>query len=362
MLVTIQDFQSLREVTLTLEGLTTLVGPSDRGKSALVRALQAAFFNRPGEYFVRTGADTALVRVEWPGHVVEWEKGSGVNRFVIDGVLYSKVGQNAPEAIRAFGFRDELIGARMGEAGKPEGGKWVRPQFAGQFDELYLLTEPGTFINEVIVKLSRLGVLQRASRQCALDLRQTRSLLKTRQSDLTIAAVAAEQLAEAPLLRSRLDMLRTMETTLRERQLHRESLRTGIAKRASAKARLTHTLPVIDADRSDRAQEALQDYRELIVARSGLLRRTQLVKLPKRLPPTRVALDGPEHRALLANVARRDRLQSLIGARSMRQITVGAAVSTMEAAETRYAGAADKVAQFKASTPVCPLCAQPWSQ
>ena len=77
--VNVENFQSLADVEVQLEGLTALVGPSDRGKSALVRAISAALFNLPGEYFVRTGTESARVTIGWlkgsPGdaHVVVWE-------------------------------------------------------------------------------------------------------------------------------------------------------------------------------------------------------------------------------------------------------------------------------------------------
>lgn len=357
--VVVTNFQSLGSVELQLEGLTALVGPSDRGKSALVRAIQAALFNLPGEFFVRTGADSSQVTVEWDGHRVVWEKGGGKNQFTIDGVLHSKVGTKAPDVLKALGFRDEIIGARLTDDG-PEGGKLMRPQVAEQFDEIYLLKEPGTFINEVLVKLSRLGVLQRASRQCSADLRYQKSLLKVRRGDLVEATLATEKLAGAPLLRSRLEGLVTLDGEVEELRDKVARIRHLISIRGKAQARLALSLPKIEPDRTATAQQALLEYRELLQAREEVDRRVLLAKLPKSLIPTHVALEGKEYAALVAKVGRWKKLVDAVGARTMREVAVGRALSVMGDAVKRLHRAVDALDQFKALTPVCPLCLQPW--
>ena len=366
--VNVENFQSLADVEVQLEGLTALVGPSDRGKSALVRAISAALFNLPGEYFVRTGTESARVTIGWlkgsPGdaHVVVWEKGGGKNQFTIDGAEYSKVGSKAPEPLRTFGFRDELIGARLREEGGLEGGKWMRPQIAEQFDEIYLLKEQGSFINEVIVKLSRLGVLQRASRQCGLDLRGAKSTLKIRQGDLAVATLAAERLAQAPLLRARLDALVDLDEAINDRQRRVITLKHAIEQRAAVLQRLALTLPVLPPGRTEQVQEALEDERQIIQVRAGVARRARLAVLPAALPPSKVALDGPEYKAPGVAINRMIRLKQLIGARDMRLLISDRAHVAQVQAQQKQVETAQALSAFKAKTPMCPLCQQPWAQ
>lgn len=366
--VRVENFQSLASVEIELTGLTAVVGPSDRGKSALVRAISAALFNLPGEYFVRTGTESATVTVGWlkgsagDGHVVIWEKGGGKNQFTIDGAEYSKVGSKAPEPLRTFGFRDELIGARLREEGGFEGGKWMRPQIAEQFDEIYLLKEQGTFINEVLVKLSRLGVLQRASRQCGIDLRGTRSTLKVRQGDLQVATLAAERLAQAPLLKARLDALVDLDEEVNDRQRRVITLKHAIEQRAQVLRRLALSLPDIAQDRGDVVRQALADEQQIITTRAGVGRRALLAALPKALPKTKVAPDGPEIKMLGVVINRWKQLGQLMGAREMRLAIYDRAHVAQVHAQQAQVSAQQQLAAFKARMPICPLCQQPWAE
>ncbi len=86
MKIRVQNFQSLADVTVEAKGLTVIVGRSNLGKSAFIRALQGLLFNRPGDDFVRKNQKHASVSVEerptdfgYPCPVM-WEKGPGVNR------------------------------------------------------------------------------------------------------------------------------------------------------------------------------------------------------------------------------------------------------------------------------------------
>src|SRR5262245_46373161 len=92
--VQVENFQSIALADVRLDGLTVLVWPSDRGKSALVRAIEGALFNMPGEFFVRTGASFAGVTMQLvegldanhhlKGHEIVWVKGGGKNLFQVD--------------------------------------------------------------------------------------------------------------------------------------------------------------------------------------------------------------------------------------------------------------------------------------
>ena len=361
MKVTIDNFQSLGHVELDLQGLTVITGPSDRGKSALVRAIEGALFNLPGDYFVRTGAQFAGVELEWPGHKVVWAKGGGKNLFEIDGQTYAKVGKDAPPRLQELGFRDELIGARQKEDGSTDGGKWVRPQIAHQFDGIYLLDEPGPFINEVIVKLSRLGVLQRALRQCSLDHRQAKALLKTREGDLKFATDAAEQLAEAPRLRARLDALVTHADEIDEQRRLMLAVRGLVERRASALARSQRQLPAV-AVSPETVAGMVQQYQQIPQVRAQLARRARLKQLPKALPAAKVLPDSPAYAALQEKATQYTRLASLVGMRIMRATALTSTELVLKAATQRVQEAMAAVERFREESPLCPVCARPWAE
>jgi hypothetical protein len=195
----IEDFQSLGAVDIEATGLTVLVGKSNLGKSAVVRAVEAALFNRPGAEFVRTDCATALVEItglpaaDGSTLDVRWEKGKSVNRSTVNGEDYAKVGNEAPPPVQAAGYRDIKVGT-----------EWLRPQVSGQFDPLFLLTRPGSFISDVLSMVSRLGVLLQADRACARDLKTAASELGIREFDLSKAKGLLAQVEGVPALRDRL--------------------------------------------------------------------------------------------------------------------------------------------------------------
>ena len=53
--VRIRGFQSWKQADLDLEPLTVVVGESDQGKSALIRALESVMENRAGTEFITHG-------------------------------------------------------------------------------------------------------------------------------------------------------------------------------------------------------------------------------------------------------------------------------------------------------------------
>ena len=63
--VQIRNFQSHDDLTLDIAPmLTTIVGPSDAGKSAVIRAIRWALFNEPsGTQYMRVGTDNTSVLI-----------------------------------------------------------------------------------------------------------------------------------------------------------------------------------------------------------------------------------------------------------------------------------------------------------
>jgi len=88
--IEINDFQSHKHSILEpapAGQLTVIVGPSDSGKTALLRALRWLYYNTPqGCDFIRIGANIARVRIDYAdGNSVTRERShKGFNRYKID--------------------------------------------------------------------------------------------------------------------------------------------------------------------------------------------------------------------------------------------------------------------------------------
>jgi len=97
----LQGFQAHQDLLLPLDpGVTTIFGPSDIGKSFILRAIRWVTTNRPaGEEFIHRGLETASVQIVVDGKVVERRRGKGGNLYLLDGQPFKAFGNEVPSEI-----------------------------------------------------------------------------------------------------------------------------------------------------------------------------------------------------------------------------------------------------------------------
>lgn len=98
----VRNFQAHEKLRLDLDPLvTTIVGPSDVGKSSVVRALRWLATNRPaGNEFVRWGAEFASIHLTLDdGCKVRRQRGGSINAYGLDGREFAAFGQDVPPDI-----------------------------------------------------------------------------------------------------------------------------------------------------------------------------------------------------------------------------------------------------------------------
>ena len=98
--VRIRNFQSIQKADIELGNFTAIVGESNSGKSAIVRALHAVFRNRSGNDFITSGEKQTAVEVEVDGESVTWGKAKSATYKYRDEV-FDKVGVSVPPPIEA---------------------------------------------------------------------------------------------------------------------------------------------------------------------------------------------------------------------------------------------------------------------
>ena len=105
--ISIKDFQIIKKASLTfLPGLNCIIGQSNNGKSAIIRAAKSAIYNIPGTTSVRSGCNNYAVGIQANGHTVIFQKGAN-SAYKIDGVAMAKIGRTQlPEVADALGIRD----------------------------------------------------------------------------------------------------------------------------------------------------------------------------------------------------------------------------------------------------------------
>lgn len=236
MRATVDNFQSLGATTIEATGLTVIVGKSNLGKSALVRAISAALFNRAGDDFVRVGAETARVQLDdLPGvGRVTWAKGGGVNQFEVNGEVYAKVGSSTPAVLTVAGYREVAIGKET-----------IRPQVAEQFEGLFLLDRSGAFVSDALSVLSHLGTLLKADRTCGLDLKRQKALLTVRVGDLELERRKFASLDPVAALHTRVTQLGARIAEVRAMTGRLATIQALLTRRTSLHAVLARRLPAV---------------------------------------------------------------------------------------------------------------------
>lgn len=105
--VILKNFQSHKYSTIELdEGLNVIVGPSDSGKSAIIRGIKWALYNEPlGDYYIREGETEASVTLEFSNNIkVERLRNKSRNAYILynregDEIVFEGFGNKVPQEI-----------------------------------------------------------------------------------------------------------------------------------------------------------------------------------------------------------------------------------------------------------------------
>lgn len=97
----LEDFQAHKKLCITFTpGITTIIGDTDVGKSAVIRALRWVCQNVPqGAEFVRWGSKCAVVSLEVEESVIVRSKGKSENGYLMNGDEFKAFGTGVPDPI-----------------------------------------------------------------------------------------------------------------------------------------------------------------------------------------------------------------------------------------------------------------------
>jgi len=189
MKVQIKNYQSIADISFVTQGFTVIIGASNVGKSATLKAMGAAMFHRLGNDFVRQGQDYAtvvlddVVGTDGELHRIEWRKGKAKNQYVIDGSVFDSIGRAVPEDISAFGIGD--VDTTTGS---------VRLQYQTQHEEPFMLFDPQKAMS-VVSASSKIAVVQQAANLADTDERGVKRERGIRARDVEEAEVKLAEFA-----------------------------------------------------------------------------------------------------------------------------------------------------------------------
>ena len=105
--VDLENFQSISKASLEfVQGINIIVGQSNSGKSAILRAIKGAVLNPSGsQKYIKNKTNGFKVNVEYEGNSIEWSRTSKSPKYVVNGEEYLKVGgSNLQDVCPKSGF------------------------------------------------------------------------------------------------------------------------------------------------------------------------------------------------------------------------------------------------------------------
>lgn len=185
----VRNFQALRRLTLELGQLaTTIVGSTDKGKSAILRALKWLCLNRPaGEAFIRYGAGYTEVELDIDGHTVVRRRGDH-NMYCLDDEEYMSFRDGVPEPIADLLRVDDV-------------------NFQGQHDAPFWFADKPGDVSKQLNQIINLGVIDDTIKAVATKVRNAKATYGVSRDRLDEARTERDRLAWVPEAREQFEAL-----------------------------------------------------------------------------------------------------------------------------------------------------------
>ncbi len=147
--IKIRNYQSIQNLDFEVRGFTCITGPTNIGKSAIMRSIYSSIMNNPVIGMVRKGASFCSVDLKSQDWEFKWEKSEKVNRYTIGEKTYDKIGQKQLDKILELGFNSIEVADQE-----------IQPWCAQQFFPIFLLDKSGAQVTDFISEVSKLNVFQ----------------------------------------------------------------------------------------------------------------------------------------------------------------------------------------------------------
>lgn len=350
--ITIRDFQSIAHADIELAQWTSLVGESDVGKSAVVRALHAALTNARGDLFIRRGADACVVRIDLSdGRIVEWQKtrGRSGDYTIVDGAypqqVFEKTGGEVPPEVAA------LLRVAV-----PVAGEALLPGLQGQHDPPFLFAYTPRRRAQILGEFDGTNILLAADGALRKDLRAEQGRATQRREDAQTAEAALQQLDWVAGAATLLGAADAAHSALQAGEARAAALRDAHTLVGAARSKLgiatvalaaTPVAPVVDFDAIERGAAA--HVLRMNVRAAAEMARRKVERAQAAAPPDLVPL--------AERIAHLDAMH--VAQRAARAETANHATAQVELATAT--GALNRSAQelHNLVGTACPECGQP---
>lgn len=262
----VKNFQSFEDLYLEVDPhLNCIVGPSNVGKSAIIRALDFLFYDEWDASFVRAGANFATVEASLEdGTVITREKGSGVNRVKIrypDGKIetFESFGSELPKDVkRVLGnacLETEFVG--------------IKVNVSNQEDPHFLISYSPQLRSWLVCLVSGLDVLENALNLASDE----RISLTKRLKELELSRVEIEsqlvELSDLPLKKREVQQKEALLEEIRKKLLLLDNL-MSLRERVLNLEKSVSSLRERDYSKVDDIENTLETLERLLSLRNKI--------------------------------------------------------------------------------------------
>lgn len=266
----LRNFQPHRKRTIVFDArITTIVGPTDSGKTAILRALRWVFFNRPqGVRFKTRGTKFTKASIGIDKHVVARKKGKKNSYKLDDGKELVAFKSDIPDPIKRILNVSDV-------------------NFQRQHDPVFWMSSTPGEVSKDLNRIVNLEVMDDALAEMASEVRKLTATCEVSQERLLSAEKERKKLLKAKQFHKEMRALAEQEARLYDLSEHDENLSSLIRslKRSSSIIRKLPTFKGIDslaeqAFALERKEEALAQAIDSIREQDAHIK-TETIKLRK---------------------------------------------------------------------------------
>jgi DNA repair ATPase RecN len=219
--VEVTNYQSIAHAKFVIDGFTTLVGRNSLGKSAALRAVNAALTNQQGMDFIRWGERFCEVHLKMEDLEILWHKEENNNYYEINKKeVYDKIGKDdPPKKILDAGFKQLKIS-----------GQKINLNYADQFNPLFLVDKMDSKGADLLTSVYGLDRLYKAIDLCNKEQRENKDELRMREKDLDLVDKDLERFKNFSSIKKATESLHENKTVIDGSEKSLQSIREKYIK------------------------------------------------------------------------------------------------------------------------------------